>query len=289
MSAGGGLRRAVCRALVVVALGLGAACGSLLGYEDAYTVAPPDASGGSQNGEDASGGAGGSGGSGGSGGQGGVPPCADAMCVPGYDPLDPACDPCVADVCAEHPSCCSGSWTPYCVDLAVKRCGLACCGDGFCVGNTCAGCPKDCGECACPHSACEVGTALDAETCMQPCDEVCMQMDTCCFEYGWTDDCSLLAAALCPPNDCITQVCTARPGCCETDGWTQDCVDDAKAKCATGCDCARDPCEVGDADPLTAACDPCVAAVCFVDSICCTGTWDELCVSYVPTVCGIAC
>jgi hypothetical protein len=51
--------------------------------------------------------------------------CAHAMCDEG-DPLDPACDPCVASICAVDDYCCSTYWDHICVGEVASVCGEAC-------------------------------------------------------------------------------------------------------------------------------------------------------------------
>jgi len=54
-----------------------------------------------------------------------APPCAHSPCVTG-DALDPACDPCVAEICAVDPFCCQNSWDSVCVKQVGTICGLTC-------------------------------------------------------------------------------------------------------------------------------------------------------------------
>ena len=53
------------------------------------------------------------------------------------------------------------------------------------------------------------------------------------------------------------------------------------------CGCVHDTCVEGVA--LDASCDPCVAAICAVDSYCCDTAWDSVCVGEVASVCGATC
>jgi hypothetical protein len=282
--------RTVLAASIAVA---GAACGSLLGYEDEYLVAPPDASGAAGDGGDASGDAA-SAGSGGAGAQSGALPCAHLACVGGEE-LDPTCDPCVAEVCAASATCCEVTpdlqWNADCVGLAQQLCETDCCGDGLCLNNSCSTCPKDCGECQCPHSVCAAGAALTPEGCRDPCvGKVCAQMSTCCMDFGWTTECMDLSAKLCGPDPCVAKVCAALPGCCHAGAWDDTCVQYAKTECGVTCEaCAHPLCGVG--DPLVPACDPCVVAVCDADEYCCDpdGRWDANCVAEVQTICGLPC
>jgi hypothetical protein len=280
--------RTVRRAAVAAALALGTACGSLIGFEDGYTVAPPDAGSGGEAGQAGASSDGGAGG-GGQGGQGGTVACAHELCELGAE-LDAACDPCVATVCEASSFCCESGWEPDCVAAAADLCDLDCCGDGRCLAETCTTCAEDCGACACAHTVCTAGVALDASQCFQPCgDEVCAAMPSCCGEYGWTIECTELTLTLCPADTCITAVCADDPSCCST-AWTASCValaSEKDAACGTECACAHPPCLVGDA--LEATCDPCVAAACDVDPFCCNTYWDALCTSYVQSVCGSKC
>ena len=64
-----------------------------------------------------------------------VPPCAHDKCYVGAA-LDAACDPCVAQVCADTPSCCGdsgGTWTGLCVEKVASVCGETCAAKGDCV------------------------------------------------------------------------------------------------------------------------------------------------------------
>lgn len=52
-------------------------------------------------------------------------PCAHGLCYSGAA-LTPACDPCVATVCASDAYCCSTSWDSTCIGEAISMCGLSC-------------------------------------------------------------------------------------------------------------------------------------------------------------------
>lgn len=51
--------------------------------------------------------------------------------------------------------------------------------------------------------------------------------------------------------------------------------------------CAHDLCSIGEA--LATGCDPCVDQICAVDSFCCQGTWDSMCMEEVGSICGQPC
>ncbi|UQA62512.1 hypothetical protein [Polyangium aurulentum] len=244
-------------------------------------------------------------------GSGGGSTCAHEVCSQG-DKLDLGCESCVDQVCAQDPFCCEQQWDGQCVGEAQQMCNVVCCGNGACNnGESCMGCPADCGSCACgdgkcdgedcnscptdcgvcadcPHSVCVAGEALDRSDCRDPCvDQTCAQDSGCCTgNPGWNKDCSLLADSLCGADACITTVCTDMPDCCTT-AWTQACIDAAKMKCGTGCNCAHSICQEG--GPLDPGCNPCVTAVCKADAFCCNGNWDGICVGEVASVCGISC
>jgi hypothetical protein len=91
--------------------------------------------------------------------------CLEGACVAGDrlecqagPPLDPSCSPCVAQVCAMSPYCCTSEWDEKCAVLAKATCAETCpghCGDALCAaGETCGGCPHDCGSCPPPPPTC---------------------------------------------------------------------------------------------------------------------------------------
>ena len=60
-----------------------------------------------------------------------APICAHDKCLLG-GPLTAACDPCVADICAADPFCCSGGWDGKCLQEVAGICGLTCPAQGDC-------------------------------------------------------------------------------------------------------------------------------------------------------------
>jgi hypothetical protein len=270
---------------------LGTACAALVGFESDYEVVPAVDGGPGVGGTGAAGGSdiGGTGGAGGATGTGGST-CAHSKCEIG-EPLEDGCDACATDVCEIESYCCTQFWDPYCISLAQMNCGETCCGDGFCagVGNTCVGCQADCGACGCSHSVCNVGAALSETACFAPCVmQVCNELPQCCAEQlGFlATECLEHAATVCPDDPCVAQVCADTPSCCTT-SWTQACVDLAKNLCTLTCDCVHSPCVTGAA--LVSGCDPCVTAICQLDTYCCSGGWDEVCKHEATAICGLAC
>lgn len=65
-----------------------------------------------------------------------APICSHDKCYLG-DALDASCDPCVASICAQYPSCCTGgaspTWSGQCLDAVASVCGLTCAPKGDCV------------------------------------------------------------------------------------------------------------------------------------------------------------
>jgi hypothetical protein len=54
--------------------------------------------------------------------------------------------------------------------------------------------------------------------------------------------------------------------------------------------CGHDLCQTG--SPMVGGefpCVPCAQQICDVDPFCCNGGWDDICVSEVPSVCGLSC
>ena len=216
--------------------------------------------------------------------------CAHSPCVVGI-PLVATCDACTTAVCTADPFCCATDWDSVCVGLATST--PAC--SGLCGG----------GPIPCAHDLCATGTALSA-TC-DPCvTEICAATPDCCSRT-WSSACvdavdttaactlscvpgscanspcvvglpSTPLVASCDP--CATTVCAADPFCCTVD-WDAACVSLANMLCGTTCGggtpvCPHSPCDVGTALPTT--CSTCTAAVCALDSACCTSSWTAGCV-----------
>jgi hypothetical protein len=60
------------------------------------------------------------------------PGCAHDRCYSGAA-LDPACDPCVAQICAQMPDCCTKEWNNVCAERVKSVCGQGCPAEGDCV------------------------------------------------------------------------------------------------------------------------------------------------------------
>ncbi|WP_428267600.1 hypothetical protein [Haliangium sp.] len=204
--------------------------------------------------------------------------CAHDLCVEG-GALDPACDDCVASVCAADAACCDSAWTQACIDEAVATCGLECsapvCGDGACSavgGEDCETCPEDCGICrGCGDGFCEPGE--DCGTCPEDCgacpecgDGFCNGDEDCA---SCSEDCG--ACPVCGDGECTGD---------------EDCL-----SCSEDCGecepCSHDLCEPG--EPLESTCDECAQTVCDADPFCCEFAWDEFCVQEAIGFCGLEC
>ncbi len=127
-------------------------------------------------------------GAGGHGGSGGG--CAHDLCALG-EPLDPNCDPCVADLCGQDSYCCSTYWDDACVANVPNFCGVDCGNGGSSGGGGGSG-----GAEACAHDVCSIGPPLDP-SCDDPCvEKVCLENPSCCDSY-WDATCVGLAIDLC--------------------------------------------------------------------------------------------
>lgn len=96
-------------------------------------------------------------------------------------------------------------------------------------------------------------------------------------------------------SDCdaaVTKVCAADAYCCTT-SWDSQCVSEVKSiagdsSCSSqSVPCSHAICKTG--TKLTVSCDPCVKAICAVDSYCCSTSWDGTCVGEVASVCKQTC
>ena len=123
--------------------------------------------------------------------------CTHSVCVAGDGPLDPvSCNPtrrspsCVDTVCMARPECCEVRWDTACVTLAKDKCKV----------TTGSGVKPI--SCACKHSYCTTGEALDPAC--DPCvNEICAQLPECCTVL-WDNKCVFLTPIVCaiPPGQC---------------------------------------------------------------------------------------
>ncbi|WP_437971699.1 hypothetical protein WMF04_21380 [Sorangium sp. So ce260] len=239
--------------------------------------------------------------------------CEHGKCVEG-GPLDPACDPCVAAICAVDPFCCESGWDLACVNEVTTVCGETCgttdtCGNGVCeAGEDCSSCSQDCGSCpTCEHEVCDPGAALDPAC--DPCAQAVCAADPYCCNNEWDRMCveaaeqtcgvvcqDSCAHDLCSPggaldsqcDPCVSAVCAADPYCCNN-SWDRSCVEQAVNTCGLTCTqaCSHDLCTAGEV--LDPACDPCAQAVCAADPYCCNNAWDARCVDQAAAACGLSC
>jgi len=97
-------------------------------------------------------------------------------------------------------------------------------------------------------------------------------------------------------GSCEASVCAVDPFCCTT-AWDGACVAEVRTVCGSlACPESTGTCEhtlCTEGASLASTCDKakanCVAAICAVDSFCCTSSWDAICVNEVDTVCGKNC
>jgi hypothetical protein len=99
-------------------------------------------------------------------------------------------------------------------------------------------------------------------------------------------------------DTCVTSICSANPSCCST-SWNDTCVDMVRSTCGSlACEpsqgaCGHLQCVTGGF--LADGCDDppvspsCVTDICTVDTVCCSGVWDSLCVDTVVVECGLVC
>lgn len=224
--------------------------------------------------------------------------------------------PCtVASDCDDHDDCTVDSCASgHCQNSAFPvDDGLACTLDSCIPGEGAVHQPKDCDDKSlCTTDACDPQTGAcqhvplqvksDDDACTTDlCDPstgaaVYLPKDACCPHTVCTPGAPLDPGA-CPfPNlaaDCIKGICATLPTCC-TEGWTAACTSLVPPFCSPvsgpiTCGCAHSPCTLG--APLSAACDPCVFAVCAAPSTkyCCDKDealgWNASCVAQAHNLC----
>ncbi|MGM0576053.1 MAG: hypothetical protein ACQEXJ_10025 [Myxococcota bacterium] len=170
--------------------------------------------------------------------------CGDGSCAPDEDCLgcpddcgacgepgeccasadQPGCSAPVVEtcVCDMDPFCCTSAWDGYCTAEAADFCGADCpepvCGDGACTpGETCDGCPGDCGACP-PAPCCEAHGYLG---CDDPAVEACVcDADAYCCDTAWDSICVGIASDTCEAGCQGTAPCAALE-IVALDAWAQ--------------------------------------------------------------------
>lgn len=201
---------------------------------------------------------------------------------------------CARSVCSVRPQCCSTAWDETCVTIAAAVCVSpgACPTTGDCFTNHTNG--------GCADSAC--------------CTAVCNADPTCC-DASWDSSCATLARSMCrtPAGEnwpcpclgscseahdnpgcadasCCNIVCQADPTCCEV-VWDTQCANFARIYCCGPIGCGsgcNGPCLIPHETPY---CDDpyCCDAVCRADPLCCSYSWDALCVAVAYERCARGC
>jgi hypothetical protein len=201
---------------------------------------------------------------------------------------------CCGHVCVMDPACCTVQWDANCVTAADDPRNAAYCKRPI-PGSPTAGEPctphdnpatnnKPCGDAVC---------ALDAYCCQFAWDSNCVDLartvPSCGCTYACGDSCAgsccrAHANANCDDPACCRLVCAQDAYCCETE-WDSVCASIARQSCSGANDaCPVPPCG---SSLLPSCCtinvlpncsdQACCAAVCRVDSFCCTIQWDSSC------------
>ena len=191
---------------------------------------------------------------------------------------------CCNGVCNADPVCCQGEWDSVCVTLARTLCKVPS-GSGWnCPCN--GGCfeAHDNGGCS-DGSCCAVVCNLSPACCSAEWDESCVSLarQYCCGQPGCGSGCNdgcLVPheAPYCDDPYCCDAVCRADPSCCSS-SWDGLCAASALDRCASSCGLQ----DAGDCfiehDLPGCRNGNCCAAICEIDSSCCTVSWDQDCVN----------
>jgi hypothetical protein len=175
-------------------------------------------------------------------------------------------------------------------------------GDGLLtIGCNVDNCATGTGNCFVPSPTGQPGCG-DAACCASTCD-----LDQYCCDVEWDEFCAAEAQGACTGTfpactpaagacgtphdvgevgcsdvDCCNTVCFEDPYCCITT-WDANCVDEAEELCFLTCGspggCFSVHVEPGCSDVA------CCQLVCTEDPICCSRTWDPLCVALAGDLC----
>lgn len=190
---------------------------------------------------------------------------------------------CCNKVCSIDPSCCSIGWDATCVTIARLVCldcgsdsvitcflpnDLPFCDDPACCAKVCANDPSCCDPAASWDVNC---VALARTLCVDCGDDKLWPCNQLSFAPGCSDE------------QCCQTVCQIDPLCCQIQ-WDQQCVDLSLNVCLQCGSQLAGSCCVKHANPF---CKDalCCESVCDLDPFCCTGSWDQICVSVATIVC----
>lgn len=199
--------------------------------------------------------------------------------------VDPLCS---TAVCSVRPECCTAGWDALCVEAAFAICidpdsGL---GEGSCLlPHATPGCVDP----ICTNAVCQVlphcCTAAWDQACVNYARNNCFPLASwrcpcaeSCFEAHETPGCS--------EKTCCAVVCHRRPECCLIE-WDADCARLARSLCCGDGGCG-DVClgSCLEVRPTPGCSDPfCCETVCGLDPLCCTSSWDFLCVEAAALRC----
>jgi hypothetical protein len=207
-----------------------------------------------------------------------IPGCSDALCA--------------TAVCDLLPVCCELGWDQRCAEAARA----------ICIAPDSGGGENNCNEATaapgCNDPSCEAAVCfLDPSCCETAWDAACVSLANfnCSPESDWNCPCE--GGCLedkttpgCSDKSCCSAVCRYDPACCEV-AWDESCVTLARAVCCNGPGCG-DNCAGSCLLPHdTPYCDDpfCCEAVCAVDPVCCSSSWDVLCVELAIDRCTGGC
>lgn len=202
----------------------------------------------------------------------------------------PGCsDPnCCALVCLVDPFCCSIDWDAGCVATANEQCLF--CGSPSTVSCFLPNAVAYCSDPACCQKVCNI----DASCCdtAQSWDVFCVQLarDLCsnCGDptLGPCNQASFSPS--CKDKSCCEKVCQIDPYCCEII-WDGQCADRSNQLCIQCGSLLSGSCCLKHGSPFCND-ETCCETVCEYDPFCCTGVWDEVCVTLASLVCpSLAC
>ena len=203
--------------------------------------------------------------------------CAHHKCAAGAG-LTASCDPCVSEICAAAPSCCTPVFGATCAHTPCAQGAKLKSNCDGCVAQICAVDPYCCNTLWDAQCAAEVqsvcGKSCNGGSWTQACvDKVKTVCGAFCEEDASCahDKCYSGAALSKACDPCVTAVCNVDPSCCG----------------AAPAACTHTPCSQG--VKLTASCHPCVSQICSADPYCCNTYWDNICTAEVNSICGSSC
>ncbi|KAJ3326400.1 hypothetical protein HDU76_012963 [Blyttiomyces sp. JEL0837] len=224
-----------------------------------------------------------------------------SLCVEG-PPMDDACDPCVAKINGNDPSC-TYTWDATCISEVGIFCDTRCSSVKITTiatittsvaKTTTSTLAKPTTTVACPHGICQSGVKLPFGSCGKCADKIIVH-DSNCGDKGWDDTCVGYVQSVCKLSCSGSTTTTLKISTTTSANYlfTTPSIDSTMVGTTSlilpsPVACPHNICTSGVKLPF-GSCGDCADTILQRDSYCLDVSWDDGCVGYVKTVCNVNC